>query len=247
MMVYEESFPCPLRAQFSEDLDFRTVQTPMQSGFILQRRWEPWIFRQLTLTYRMSVAEFELWWDWVHAYAYGWHTATIQGAERTIRYISDVSFPYRDFATVEASVRAEEKLPDEPGLWGGADPETYDANWNADLAADATGGATIDIDFRGVVGRVEVSVTDPPSDLVFATSARLSAITSIRAVTDAPLTIEIRDVTGATLVYSTTEKGFSWHHNTASQNTMLRLDPNTAYVLRLIGAPASFSLYGFTQ
>jgi len=242
--------PPPLRAGFSTDLDFRTTQTPMQGGYIVQRRWEPYIFRQLTLDFRMSVEEFTGWWRWTHRYAYGWHEASIQGEVRVLRYISDVSFQYVDYATVEASVRAEERLSETLEEWDGVAPDDYDPGFNEDLAPDNTGGATIDLDLTETVGVYPVSL-DPssPLDVIIQTTNKVAAFTTLSIATDDPIVMEIYDIGDTTMLAKSKARILSWHHNSATQNLGLRLDPATAYILRLttLVSAANYNLYAYTE
>lgn len=251
MIEYPSQFPIPLRAPYAVDHDFLTQQTPTLSGYIIQRRLEPHVFRRVSLTYRMAMNELFNWWDWVHRYAFSWHQTVIRGEPLVMRYVSDVSFTYRDFATVEASVVAERTIPEGGEFWdevaNGA-PETYDPPVNAPAAVDNTGGATLELDFKTSFLPVEVTLTAASQDFILGTSDNVNAISSVLVASDASLLLEILDNPPATVIRSTEDDFFRWHHDSPAQNSMFRLDPNTAYVLRVTGAIGdTFKIWGYTR
>lgn len=251
MIEYPAQYPPPLRPSFGTNYDFLTDTTEMQGGYVVQRRREPHIYKQLTLSYRMSITESFGWWAWVHRYAFVWHLATIQGVQYTLRYISSLQEQYRDFATVEFAVRAELTIPEGGEFWDeSADgaPEIYTPPANQAYAADATGGAAVDLDFRTGFPAFDDALVTSSKDYAIATSRVVGAVSSVVLLSDAPLTLEVYDATATTLIASAADGYLGWHHGTPADNAMFQLSAGTAYVLRVVGAPgAAYSLWGYTR
>jgi hypothetical protein len=249
MITYDPQLPCPLRASFSTDLNFLTLQTQMQGGYIYQRRIEPYIFRTISMSYRMSVKEFHFWWKWINQYGFGWHIQNIQGADREIRYIGSVDYRYLDYATVEASITAEQRLGDDIEEWAGAAPDEYIPGINDALYPDNVGSTVVDLDFReGSPGKTEVAVTAPFNELLFATSERRAIRCSFLAVSPSPVTIDIRSGDGTFSLYSNDTDYFRWTQDSVEPGGLPTIVGGDVYRLR-ISSPVNVTvqLYGYVE
>lgn len=231
-MNYPESLPCPIRSRYARDLDFNTVQAPMQSGYIIQRRMEPYIFRQIDLGWDMRIAEFHQWWDWVHRYAFSWHTMPIQGEDVKLRYITPVDFSYRVYGVVSVSVRAEVQAQEDTELWTGDAPTFYDPPINDD---DGTvdGSVTPDIDLNTSFEPYDVTLDTVPKEYNLRTSTRINGIGTIY-VYGAP-GFELRTLDGVTVLATTETDYIRWHTDPDRTDDMLKLVAGEDYLLRISG------------
>lgn len=251
MIVYPDEFPIPLRATYAVDLNFLTRQTPMQGGLILQRRVEPNIFRDISLEYTMSLKEFYEWWAWAHRYGYNWHVNVIRGDILVFRYKSNIEFTYNDYGNVNVRLTAEHTIPEDGEFWDEAEdgpPNIYEPPVTAPDAPDNTGGATLQIDFKTSFKPFVVTLTAASQDFIMGTSNNTNAISSILVLSSSAIVMELYDNPPGSVLRATTDGFFRWHHDAPAQNSMFRLEPNTAYVLRVTGAVDDvLNIWGYTQ
>lgn len=159
--AYPDTFVCPSQQGYSVDHDFRTASVKMQGGYTVTRRREPHIFRNLSLSFTMSVAEFADWWAWAHQAGFRWFSMNLDTQYTVLRFIGNVQFVYGDYNTVTATVPAEQRLyyddpeygpivppVDNPVEGGGpsAPGSTIPPSAGADIALGAFGSGTIPID-----------------------------------------------------------------------------------------------------
>ncbi len=251
MNAYPSDFPCPLRRSLAQDHAFLTAETPMQNGYVYQRRWEPWIFRRWSMTFLMTVQEFHSWWEWMHRYAFDWHEITFQGETIQHRVIDNIQYQYVDYRTIEASIASETTVPFDPEEWDegtqGA-PDLYVPPVNAPDPGDSTAGATLALDFKETLIPTEVTLVAASEDFIIGTAQRADAVSSVYLESDASLTMELYDNPPVTQITQTQDNFLRWHHDNPANNSMFRLDPGTAYVLRITGAIGNtFIIWGYTQ
>jgi hypothetical protein len=197
----------------------------------------------------MTVKEFHFWWKWIHKYGFDWHTIAIQGTDREIRYTGSVQYNYIDFATVEATIPAEERLGDDLEEWTGTAPDLYEPSVNAVLFNDNVGATETDLDFReGSPGKTEIAVTSPYNEITFATSERRAIRCSFLAVSDAPITLQIRSADSSFSLYDVDTDYFRWTQDTLESGGLPTLTGGTVYTLRIESATnATVQLYGYIE
>lgn len=247
-MSYPAGFPEPLRAQYSTELNFLTQETQMESGYIVQRRMEPYIFRQITLAYTMRMDEWFSWFAWANEFGFDWFIATIQGSTVRMRYISNIEYNYDDYGTVTASVTAEQRLLPTVEAWTGDAPALYEPPINdADGAVD--GGVTPDIDLNTAFDPVTVTLDTSPKNLIIRTPVRQEAFGALFLyVSDPTITAALYDSVGSTLLGTFLDGSIRWHQDTGVSNDMLRLVAGEDYQLRLTGpVDSTVEVWGAAQ
>jgi hypothetical protein len=231
-MRYPDSLPCPLRNGFRRRRDALTIRTRMQSGYIIQRRLEPWTFRQLTLQWEMRMPEYHEFFDWANRYGFTWHEIDIQGVTKTIRYISPIRGVYTDYGRVLVSVDAEEQAVEDAELWEGAAPEIYAPPVN-DPDAPVDGGVVPDIDLDVAFEPYDLTLDVVPKQLIFRASPRPAAIGTIYVYGSDAITI--RPFDGSSNLASTEEDFVRFHTDPDRSDGMLKLTAGEDYQLRISG------------
>jgi hypothetical protein len=247
-MTYPAEFPCPIRADYAVDMDYRTRQVQMECGYIMQRREEPYIFRQVQLTYFMRMDEFFTWFSWANRFGFDWFTATVQGAEIEIRYMSDIDFDYNDYATVIVNVTAEQRPTSVAEIWEGADPVFYEPPINAaDGVVDEN--VTPDYDLNGPLDVTQVVLDTVPKVLIIRTPDWISAIGAVYIYSASQLlTMELWDYADTTLIASSSTGQFRWHQDPSVTNDLMRLTAGADYLLKITGAlDSTIEFWGHTQ
>jgi hypothetical protein len=215
----------------------------MQSGYIIQRRQEPYIFTRLLLAWRMRKQEFLEWWEWAHRYGFSWHTMTIQGGDVEMRYIDDVQFEYQDFAGVDVSVIAEVRGTDSVELWMGTSPNFYDPPINAANGA-VDGGVTPDIDMNVAFEPYDITLDVVPKEFILRTSVRPAAQSSIYAYApDQAVAMTLLTANGVTTLAVAEDGVLRWHADASRTDGMLQLDAGEDYMLRFsadVGSVVTF-------
>lgn len=244
-MNYPADFPVPLRAEFGEDLDFRTTQVQMEQGFTVQRRKDMYVYRQLSLAYQMGMDHWFAWYAWMDRFGFDWFTADIQGESVTMRLISPIDYDYLDFATVAVTVRSEVRMLDAPEEWTGTAPVQYAPPVNATDGA-VNGAVTPDIDLNTNPGVLSVLLDVVPKAQIIRAPAQVHAIGVIYAYGD--VTLELYDETGTTLLATSNDHVLRWHHDPAVTNDMLRLTAGEDFQLRILGEQDStVDIWGAAQ
>lgn len=241
-MNYPSTLPPPLRSSWDRDLDFQVDSVQMQSGYSIDRRREPYIFRQLDILWDTRIAQFQEWWDWANRYGFTWHMMMVQGETYEIRYISEIQFQYKIFGRVAYGVKAEVKLIDTEETWGGSAPSFYDPPIND---ADGTvGGSTPDIDLNEAFAPYSVTLASVPAEYTLRTSVRVNGIGSIY-VDSGYFALWSSD--GLNLLGDSTTGVLKFHTNPNRNDAMLKLVAGEDYLLRISGTVGdSVRIWGTT-
>jgi len=233
-MTYPDTFPRPLRAQYGVELNPLTQTTQMQSGYIVQRRMEPYIFRKVNLAFNMRLDDFYPWFAWAHRYGYDFHEMTIQGDLVELRYIGDIQYNYEDYARVLVSVQAEQRLSNVVEEWVGSAPDFYDPQvTNTDGLVD--GSFTPDIDLNSPSDPFDLLLDTVPKEQTIRTSVRVGAVGNLYAYAAGQnITLDLYDLTGTTLL----DSGIGvlrWHTDPARTDAMTELVAGEDYLVRITG------------
>lgn len=108
---YPDFFPCPTW-EYGEAWTTFADRTPMESGWVRQRkRWQDF-HTAIDLTFQMDTETFSIWNDWVQSNGYDWFSMRMEEFQgerplRVIRFTSPAQYTYADFNTVVVSVSAE--------------------------------------------------------------------------------------------------------------------------------------------
>lgn len=234
-IAYPSNYPCPLRPAYSQSLNFQTAQTPMEAGYIIQRRWEPRIFRGIRLSYSMTVPEFHRWWDWVHRYAFSWHTVELQGVDTILRYISNVEYQYRDFANVDVSVSAEVQIASALDNWTGTTPTNYAPPINDDDGT-VSGTVTPDIDLNSEFAPLQVTISSSPETRTVRVPVEINAFGALYV---AGGSFQLFNLANSTFIASSDNGQLRWHQDPDVTNSLLRLQAGADYTIRVFGEVGS--------
>ena len=111
MIEYPGFFACPTW-RYGEGLTTFADRTPMESGWVRQRK--RWLDNYVTieLAFKMSALDFSIWQSWININGYNWFRIPLdrfQGAKtpRDIRFITPVQYGYDDWGNVVATATAE--------------------------------------------------------------------------------------------------------------------------------------------
>jgi len=111
MIEYPAFLSCPTW-RYAEGLTTFADRTPMESGWVRQRK--RWLDNYVTieLAFKMSALDFSIWQSWVNINGYNWFRIPLdrfQGAKvpRDIRFITPVQYGYDDWGNVVATATAE--------------------------------------------------------------------------------------------------------------------------------------------
>lgn len=112
---YPDTLPCPSQSGYSFGMDHNYSEITMQNGWTVRRQREPFPVRTATLSFTMNTKEFFDWYNFCMEAAYRWITMNVQTDKtlfsettvETLRFISDISYTYGDWDTIQATVQAE--------------------------------------------------------------------------------------------------------------------------------------------
>ena len=109
MADYPSNFACP-GWEFNQQLDDFQSRTPMDCGWVRQRKRYVKNATSMSLSFEMSNQDYALWSDWVDDNAYSFFNISLDGTTTSIRFTSDISYSYDVYNNIRLSVAAEAEL-----------------------------------------------------------------------------------------------------------------------------------------
>jgi hypothetical protein len=130
MIEYPSFLPCPTW-QYGQGMTAFAGRTPMESGWVRQRRRSPDTYVTLDLSFKMTVSTYATWQKWVNKNGYSWFRIPLDkffGEQKLmdIRFTTPVQFAYDDWGNLVTTVSAEvyngKVNPDPIPPWKGDTP-----------------------------------------------------------------------------------------------------------------------------
>jgi len=109
MADYPTNFACP-SWEFNQQFDDFQQRTPMDCGWVRQRKRYVKNSNSMTLSFEMTPDEYSAWATWVDDNAYAFFNMDLDGTTTSIRFTSDISYSYDVYNNIRLSVAAEAEL-----------------------------------------------------------------------------------------------------------------------------------------